>query len=329
VDEELCRAFERIDAARGDTPLTYFEFGTLAAMEVFLAANVDVAILEVGLGGRLDAVNLFDAEVAIVTSVGIDHTDWLGPDRESIGREKAGIFRASRPAICGDPDPPASLNAEARRVGARLLRVGHEFELVCHGNDCHWQGPASARSDLPPPTLAGEHQRRNVACALMAVAELTQRLPVDEAAVRTGLLEVVLPGRLQTVTDSPSTIFDVAHNPQAVEMLTSVLRAQEVAGKTFAVLGMMQDKAVTECIRIVSAQVDRWFLASLTPPRGATAARLRQALGAVTVDADAREFDTPAEAFRAAQAQASPDDRIVVFGSFETVGGIMRQLFRQ
>jgi dihydrofolate synthase/folylpolyglutamate synthase len=328
-DEQLCRSFERIDAARGHTPLTYFEFGTLAAMDVFLAADIDVAILEVGLGGRLDVVNLFDADVAIVSSVGLDHMDWLGSDRESIGREKAGIFRSGRPAICGDPDPPASLLAEAQRLGARLLQVGRDFEFSCRGNDCHWQGPASATMALPAPAVAGEHQWRNLACVLMAVAELADRLPVNPEAFSRGLLEVRLPARLQTFSGPPTMVVDVAHNPQAVEMLASTLRARQGAGKTFAVVGMMQDKDIAGCMRIMAPLVDRWFLAALPPPRGATAARLRQALEAVKADAVAEEFDTPLAAVGAARTQASADDRIVVFGSFETAGVIMRQLFRQ
>ncbi len=324
TDEQLCRAFARIDAARRDTALTYFEFGTLVAVDVFLAVGVDVAILEVGLGGRLDAVNLFDADVAIVSAVGIDHTDWLGPDRESIGREKAGIFRAGQAAICGDADPPVSLVAEAQRLDSRFLQVDRDFGFSCNADACRWYGPASTIEPLPRPALPGEHQLHNAACALMAVAELAVDLPVDQAAVREGLLTACLPGRLQTLPGTPCSILDVAHNPQAVEALAAVLRARENRGRIFAVLGMMRDKAIGECMGIVAPLVDCWFLATLPGPRGAAAMQLREQLNAVAPDAIAQEFETTVEAYTAARAAVSADDCIVVFGSFETVGAIMR-----
>jgi dihydrofolate synthase/folylpolyglutamate synthase len=324
TDDQLCRAFERIERSRDDVPLTYFEFGTLAALDVFLDADTDVAILEVGLGGRLDVVNLFDADVAIVSTVGIDHVDWLGPDRESIGREKAGIFRPGRPAICGEPDPPKSLVAEAERIGARFLQLGRDFDFSCDDGACTWHGPEQVRSALPHPALGGLHQLRNAACVLMAVAELSSQLPVDQAAIRSGLPGVRLPGRLQSLPGTPQVILDVAHNPQAVAVLAQRLAAGVSPGHTHAVVGMMQDKDIAGCLRQIAPQVDRWYLATLPSARGVSSTRLRQVLEECDPGAVARRFDTVPEAFDFARSCASPADRIVVFGSFETVGAIMR-----
>jgi dihydrofolate synthase/folylpolyglutamate synthase len=324
TDEQLCQAFERVERSRGDTPLTYFEFGTLAALDLFVDAAVDVAILEVGLGGRLDVVNIFDADVAIVTTIGVDHSDWLGPDRESIGREKAGIFRTGRAAICGDPEPPRSVGEVAGRIGARYLRLGHDFDYVCEGNACTWRGPGKPRSALPRPVPPGPHQLRNAACTLMAVAELAPLLPVDQAAVRSGLLAIRFPGRLQTLPGKPQVTFDVAHNPQAVGVLAEYLGAQACRGRTHAVIGMMGDKDIAGCLRPMVPRVDHWYLATLAPPRGAAAEKLREELERIAPGAAASTFDSVHQAFESARSSASADDRIVVFGSFETVGAIMR-----
>jgi dihydrofolate synthase/folylpolyglutamate synthase len=322
-DGELCDAFDAVEQARGDTTLTYFEFGTLAAAWLFARQPLDVAILEVGLGGRLDAVNIFEPEVAVVTSIGIDHTGWLGDTREAIGFEKAGIFRAGRAAVCGDANPPASLIQEAERLGAIYLQRERDFGFRCTAEACQWRGPASRRSGLPPPALPGAHQHNNAATAIMAVETLQEQLPVDQAALRQGLLHARIAGRLQAYGRDPVVLLDVAHNPQAVTALRAALEAQPVSGKTLAVLGMMRDKDVAAVTAIVAPLVHHWYLASQSPPRGATVAELAAALPA---GAGHTLYATPQAAFAAARRDAGAGDRIVAFGSFETVGAIMRAL---
>ncbi|MHB8535843.1 MAG: bifunctional folylpolyglutamate synthase/dihydrofolate synthase, partial [Sulfuricaulis sp.] len=221
TDAELCAAFERIDAARGTVPLTYFEFGTLAAFEIFKAAKIDIAALEVGMGGRLDAVNAIDSDVAIVTSVDIDHTSWLGDTREAIGREKAGIFRHGRPAVCGDPDPPRVIAAEAARIGARLLQVQRDFSIERGPTEWNWRSGARLRAGLPYPALRGDYQLYNAASVLTALEMLGERFPVTQADIRDGLLSAVIPGRFQVLPGLPVCVLDVAHNAQAARSLAA------------------------------------------------------------------------------------------------------------
>lgn len=327
-DGELCAAFERVESARGETPLTYFEFGTLAALDLFRAQGVEIAVLEVGLGGRLDAVNAWDAEVGIVTSVGIDHTDWLGPDRESIGFEKAGIYRAGHCAICGDNDPPQSLIRHAQETGARLLRFGQDFAVEREAGGWIWRSGAVVRAGLPVPAMRGDYQLQNAACVLMALACLTARFPVKAADIRAGLL-TVLPGRFQTLPGSPLRVFDVAHNPQAAGVLADTLRAQSVPGKTIAVCGMLRDKAIAEVVGIIAPQVASWHVAGLAGPRGTRGEDMREALNAAGVTSGITVHVDVLAAYAAATAAASAADRIVVFGSFHTVGAILRALPNQ
>src|SRR5690348_1007123 len=214
-DDELCAAFAAVEAVRRDTPLTYFEFGTLAALWLFARERLDAWVLEVGLGGRLDAVNIVDPDVAVITTVAIDHTDYLGPTREDIGREKAGIFRRGRPAICADPDPPASLVAHAGELGAPLLAIGADFGYAREGAQWRYFGPGGARYGLPHPALRGDYQLANAAAALTALDALRDRLPVPMSAVRQALVGIELPGRFQVLPGRPVTVLDVAHNPQA------------------------------------------------------------------------------------------------------------------
>lgn len=322
-DARLCDAFERVEHARGDTPLTYFEFGTMAALQLFREEGLDVAVLEVGLGGRLDAVNVLDADVAMVTSVGIDHTRWLGDDRERIGREKAGIFRGGRPAICVDPDPPASILQSANAVGAQLLRVGQDFSVEAQAGSWCWRSPQRVRVSLPHPAMRGAHQLRNAAGALMALETLAARLPVTQADVRSGLLTAVLPGRFQTLPGLPVRVLDVAHNPQAASVLAETLKQQPVTGRTYAVIGMLQDKPVAEAMAAMAGVVDRWYLATLAAERGATATQLHAALEASGSAAPAARYDDVPSAYRAACAAACERDRVVVFGSFYTVSDII------
>jgi len=324
-DAELCAAFERIEAVRADTPLTYFEFGTLAAVDLFRQRNVDIAILEVGLGGRLDAVNAWDAEVAIVSSVGIDHTEWLGPDRESIGREKAGIYRAQRCAICGDPDPPASLVQYAEQTGARLLRVNKDFDFERLPEGWTWRALDKMHAGLPYPAMRGDYQLYNAACMLMALDCLAERFPVTMADIRAGLLNAVLPGRFQTLPGRPVRVLDVAHNVQAAEALARTLRAQVVPGRTIAVCGMLHDKPIVDVLRILVPLVSSWHVAGLAGARGTSTEDMRAALAAAGVSAGVGLHEDVEQAYAAALAEASENDRIVVFGSFHTVGAILRQ----
>jgi len=323
-DTELCAAFERVEAARADTPLTYFEFGTLAAIDTFRQRRVEIAILEVGLGGRLDAVNAWDADVSIVSSVGIDHTEWLGPDRESIGREKAGIYRAQRCAICGDPDPPHSLIEYAEQTDAHFLCVDRDFDFERLPESWTWRALDKKHYGLPYPAMRGEYQLYNAASAIMALSCLAGRFPVKMADIRTGLLNAVLPGRFQTLPGHPVRVLDVAHNVQAVRALANTLTAQVVPGRTIAVCGMLHDKPISESVRILAPLVSRWHVAGIPGARGASTEDMRVALAEAGVDEGAGLHEDIEHAYVAALAEASENDRIVAFGSFHAVSAILR-----
>jgi dihydrofolate synthase/folylpolyglutamate synthase len=326
-DAALCAAFAAIEAVRVDTPLTYFEFGTLAALWLFARARLDALVLEVGLGGRLDAVNIIDAEVAIVTTIAIDHTDYLGATRDDIAREKAGIFRPGQVAVCADRDPPAALTAHAQAIGAMLLRMGVEFGYVAQTNQWRYFGPGGARNGLPYPALRGNYQLANAAAALTALDTLRGRLPVSMGAVREALVGIELPGRFQVLPGRPVTVLDVAHNEQAAQALADNVAAMGFHPRTVAVFGIMADKDIDAVIAAVKPRVDRWLVASLPPPRGATSTQLRARLAASGVAADAiLAYEDPVAAYRAAREMASEADRILVFGSFLTVAAALAQV---
>jgi len=322
-DAELVAAFERVDAARGDTSLTYFEFGTLGAMAQFIAAGVDVAILEVGLGGRLDAVNVFDADVAVVTSVDLDHMDYLGDTREKIGYEKAGIYRAGRPAVCADPAPPDSLLGHARRIGADLRCVGRDFFALREGARWSYRGPALAWQDLPLPVMAGAFQLRNAAGALAVLEAVRDRLPVSDAAIRQGLRAARAPGRFQRIARSPEVILDVAHNPEAARALAATLREQPVAGRTLAVVGMLADKDAAGVFAALRDEVDAWWTCTPASPRARDAAALAAVLRAQAGAAAVSVQPDVNAALAEARSAAREDDRILVFGSFYTVAAVL------
>jgi dihydrofolate synthase/folylpolyglutamate synthase len=313
TDEALRAAFEAVEEARDGTPLTYFEYGTLGALWLFARENVEAAILEVGLGGRLDAVNVIDADCAVLASIGIDHVDYLGPTRESIGREKAGIFRRGRPAVVADPDPPRSV----LETEAKLLLLGRDFGYVAEGTQWAYWGPAGRKPGLAHPALRGGIQLRNAAGALCALDTLFDRLPIAMQDVRRGLAEVSLPGRFQVLPGRPQVILDVAHNVQAAKVLAENLSASGFARETVAVCGMLRDKDVSGVLDVLAPRIDRWHLASLGGSRGASSSELAAALRG---KAEAREHASVAEAFAAARSGAREDDKIVVFGSFLTVG---------
>ena len=266
-DEALIAAFERIDAARGEDTLTFFEFNAAAALLVFADAHPDAVVLEVGLGGRLDAVNVVDADVALVTSIDLDHCDWLGHDRETIGREKAGIFRAGRPAIFGSRDMPASIREVAQQVGAELQQLGHDFDWVRSGDRWTWRGRTGEQRDLPAPALHGEIQYDNAAAVLAALEALQSRLPVPRSAIERGLQTVTLPGRFQVVKQSSPRpiewILDVAHNPAAAHTLAAQLAARKDGGRTIAVCGVLSDKDVEGIVGELRSSFDAWVIVGL------------------------------------------------------------------
>jgi dihydrofolate synthase/folylpolyglutamate synthase len=323
-DAALCEAFAAVEAVRAGTSLTYFEFGTLAALWLFARQNLDALVLEVGLGGRLDAVNAVEPDVTVVTTVAIDHVDFLGPTREDIGREKAGIFRRGKPAICGDRDPPLSLAAQAAAIGAPLLRIGRDYGYTAQPAQWDYWGPGGERHGLPHPALRGNYQLANASTALTAADALRDQLPLSMGAVRAALVGIELPGRFQVLPGRPVTVLDVAHNPQAARALADNLGAMGFHPRTIAVFGMLADKDIAAVIAALLPRVDLWHAATLPPPRGATAAGLRQRLQEAGVASDAvREYADPAAAYVAAREEATEADRIIVFGSFLTVASVL------
>ncbi len=369
-DAELCASFEAIEEVRkvtkldsrlrgndelSEIPLTYFEFGTLAAMQCFIAHKVDIAILEVGLGGRLDAVNVFDADVSVVTSLDIDHVDYLGDTREKIAFEKVGIFRHGRVAICADSDVPQALRAHAADIGAELWCIGSDFGFTAHQGQWDYRSKVGSRSALPHPALRGAFQLHNASAVLAALDALKDKTPVSMEAVRRGLSEVELTGRFQFVPGKPQLILDVAHNPHAARSLALNL-ANLPPAKTFAVFAMLKDKDMAGVVQALDAQVDVWLVAGIDAPRGATGAELSQVLKDIGVRGEVVVCDSIAESLHEASKRAdengdgdtllqssrlresSPDTlsltgrlrapcrecRIAAFGSFYTVAEVMR-----
>ncbi|MEP6678766.1 MAG: bifunctional tetrahydrofolate synthase/dihydrofolate synthase [Betaproteobacteria bacterium] len=323
TDADLVAAFNAVEDARTvgpPVPLTYFEFGTLAAFWLFARAGLDAAVLEVGLGGRLDAVNVVDADVAIVTNIDLDHLDYLGPTRESIGREKAGIFRAGIPAVCGDRDPPASLVEHALNIGAPLYRSGVDFDAIAEGTQWRYRGPGGDRFGLPMPALRGRHQLDNAAMALAALGLVRDRLPVSAGAIRQALVGVALAGRFQVLPGRPTIVLDVAHNPRAAQVLAAALGEMGFHPETHAVFGMLADKDMGGVIGAMRSRIDHWHVAPLPGPRGASLETLLAQLNAAGVaDATVRRYSSMEDAYRRAREAVAETDRIAVFGSFLTV----------
>lgn len=335
-DDTLCASFSRIDAARlGETSvagaaatdaaavsLSYFEFGTLAAIDILQRAGVDVAILEVGLGGRLDAVNVLDADVALITAIDVDHVDWLGADRETIAREKAGILRSGRPAVCADPSPPSSLLAHAAQLATPLALLARDFSISRPEGQAgcwDWQGADQAWRQLPIPALPGAFQLHNAAGVLAALAALAADFPLDQAAIRQGLQSVRLPGRFQVLAGLPMQILDVAHNAQSAQALAENLRSVPRTGRTRVVLAMLTDKDIASVVGHLTALVDAWYLAPLDVPRAAPLSQLQAAFGDETTEV----FASVTAAHRAALAASEPQDLVVVCGSFHTVAAVL------
>ncbi len=307
-------SFAAIEAGRGDTTLTYFEYGTLSALWLFAEAQLDVVILEVGLGGRLDATNIVDADVAVVTSIALDHTDWLGPDRESIGREKAGVFRAGKPAVVGEPDMPHTIADVAAEKGAQLLQRDRDWSYSVTDDSWSFRDAHGTVEQLPLPQVP----LPNAATALAALR--ASPLNVDEAIIRRSLHQAMLPGRFQTVAESPRVILDVAHNPHAAGYLAGRLAEVPRNGKVHAVVGMLHDKDIAGTLACLSPQVDYWYCAPLDGPRGATAEQLMVHLEG------AQAFGSVELAWRQALQQATEQDIVLVCGSFHTVAQVMETM---
>jgi dihydrofolate synthase/folylpolyglutamate synthase len=323
-DEEIVAAFDRIEAARGETTLTYFEFNALAALSIFADRKVDIAVLEVGLGGRLDAANLVDADVGVVTSIGFDHRDWLGDTLEAIGREKAGIFRSGRPAVLGSPEMPASIHETIATVGARPVVAESDFRWNVHARGWNYHGLDVTLEGLPPSALAGAIQYRNASTAFAAVESLRVGRRIDERAASSALQSVQLRGRFQVIPGAVEWILDVAHNEPAAQVFASHLAARPCSGRTIAVTGILGDKEIQAVGRLLHPLVDHWILCTVSEPRGLPAEELarRLALG----DASAELASSAEAGCEAAKRRAQPGDRVIVFGGFHIVGRALEWL---
>ena len=323
-DAAICAAFERVEAARLGTPLTFFEFGTLAALAIFAASAPDIAVLEVGMGGRLDAVNIVDADVAVIATLDIDHVEFLGRTREAIAREKAGIMRKDRPAVCSDPAVPASLVDCATRLGAQLALLGVAYHFADKGGRWSWWSGATVLEDLPLPALPGSYQLRNAAGVLKAVDLLQRRHPVGIGAMVEALRTTTLRGRFQRVPGEVDVILDVAHNAQAVDTFVATLQTLPAAPRTQVVLGMLTTKDRHSAMTTLAAVADEWHLATVEALKGATADELHATWAQLVRRAPATSHASVAAAFAAARAAARPGDRIIAIGSFITVGEVLR-----
>lgn len=324
-DEAICEAFVRIDEARGDTSLSFFEFGTLAALDIFCRAGLDLQILEVGLGGRLDAVNIVDADAVLLASIDIDHQDWLGTTRESIGYEKAGVLRTGRPAVVTDPQPPASLIAYAQALPADLASIGRDFHYETHEFSWSWTGRSGYRRDFPLPALYGDHQCRNAAGALQVLEMIEASWPLDQHSLVAGLRDVRLRGRFEVLDGIVPIVLDVAHNPQAIGILAEQLRVHFPGRVVHGVFALMRDKDLVGVIERVKDVIARWYLPPLKMCRAAPPASLADTLHGLGVKGVEYAFRDVPDAVTAARSRASAGDVLVVFGSFFLVAEYFAQ----
>ncbi len=324
-DDTICKAFERIEKVRHNTSLSYFEFGTLAALDIFSQARLDVQLLEVGLGGRLDAVNIVDPDAAIISSIGIDHVSWLGETREAIGFEKAGIFRAAVPAIVGDPNPPASLQLVAVDKQAHFYAIGQDFGYAKQEHEWSWVCGDKRLIGLPSPALQGEHQYRNASAVILATQLLADKLAVSEESIRAGLQNVRLPGRFQLIDGVVPVLMDVGHNPEAVQTLVEYLQQNFPNGRIHAIFSMMKDKDIAEVIRIMKPFVFQWFFAPLTNIRAAAESLMQEMFAQQGVTNVSYGYTGFTDAFKAAKQQAMPGDLVLVFGSFFLVSDCLAE----
>ncbi len=323
-DETLCKAFDLVDQARGEISLSYFEFGTLAAMQIFNDVQPDVAIYEVGLGGRLDAVNILNTDLAIVSSIGIDHVQWLGTTRESIGLEKAGIFRSHRPAICGEEEPPESLVKYAQELDSKLYLINKDYSYHRNENQT-WSFNSSKLNweNLPIPSLYGDTQVSNAATALMGLLSIDDKMPVTRQSVDRGLNNINLLGRFQRISNSREIILDVAHNLDSAKVMVKNLQDLDPVAKTYAVFAVLADKDVDGIIDSVKGLIDKWFISQLDTERTLNCKKLQKILKQNCPDCNVQDYPSISEAYLAAKQAAGNSSRIVVFGSFLTVAEVL------
>ena len=326
-DESICAAFERIDQARGTTSITYFEFSALAALSIFCDVKPDVAVLEVGMGGRLDAVNIIDPDLALITTIGLDHTDWLGSTLNEIAREKAGIMRPGKPVVYASPTAPDSLIEHARSLPAPIYLAGSDFAFRSKGPSWDWWRSGERMENLPLPRLRGEYQLQNAAGVLMALSLLQREFKLERKAIDQGLQAAAVRARFQVISGNPKIVLDVAHNAEAVGILAENLKRLPRAGKTRAVFGMMSDKDVHSVVAIIAPLVDSWYLADLGVSRGMSTDRLSNiVMDAVIGGTYIKQYPTAGAAFDGALAEAFADDTVLVFGSFWLVGDILKRI---
>ena len=327
-DEVICQAFERVDRLRGTTPLSYFEFGTLAALDIFGRADLDIQVLEVGLGGRLDAVNIVDPDIALITSIDIDHTEWLGKTRDEIAYEKAGIFRSQVPAVVGDADPTPSILRISAEKRVPLSYCGRDFKWVKDESHARWSwiGQGKILTDLPYPALEGEHQLQNASAVLQALHLIEARVPITPNAIAQGLQSVQLPGRYQTIPGAVPVLLDVAHNPHAAISLAAYIRQKHAHKRhVYAIFSVMRDKDIHGIVSAMKPVIDYWFFAPLNLSRCATPTQIKETFaecGIGALDCDSSDF---ASAFAKAKQIAQDDDLLLVFGSFYLVGALLAQ----
>lgn len=319
-DDSLCEAFSQVEKARHDTKLTYFEFGTLAALAVFAQSDLDVVILEVGLGGRLDAVNAISPDIALITNIGIDHQQWLGHDRNSIGKEKAGILRSGKPVVCGDYEPPNSVLEATKDLSCPAYFVNNDFSYEKYDEVWQWQGCGQIVADLPLPALHGDYQLINAACVLMVLKLLKGRHPVTYQAICDGLTSTHLPGRFQIRTGPVTQILDVAHNIDSARQLANALQKMHESGEIHAVVAMLKDKDIEQVLNVMKPVVNHWYLGGLNVPRGADSEFLKTYFAELSA---VKFFDTVTQAHSSAMETAIPGDSVVVFGSFYTVAEVL------
>jgi len=324
-DNTICDAFALIDKARDQTSLTYFEFATLAAADIFSRNKVDIAIFEVGMGGRLDAVNLFDADIALITPISLDHTEWLGTDREAIGGEKAGIIREAKPVVCSEKKPPVSVVNYAASLKSPVYIAGNEFNIIQNEEHWHWSNSHVEWKNLPFPALVGEYQIQNAAAVLQVISLLSeQAISISENAIKKGLSTVQLAGRFQQISGDISQILDVTHNQQGAKNLAKLLVEIPCDGKTFAVLSMLKDKDVTTVCSILKSAIDVWYVSGLDGNRGMTSKQLASKLSTTINEDNIKVASTVLDAYREAMSEAKKGDRVLVFGSFHTVEAVLK-----
>ncbi len=324
TDDTICRAFDEVDQARDETPLTYFEFSALTALWIFSHSDLDAAILEVGLGGRLDAVNIVDPDVSLITTIALDHTHWLGNSLDQIAREKSGIMRAGRPTVCAMLHPPDALLAHASSLGTSLYLAGREFSHSKGEESWEWRGNNVLLDSLPMPVMPGDYQLQNAAGVLMVLQLLGDTLPVEEASIREGLGSAVIAGRFQVLPGKADTILDVAHNPDAARVLADNLSRLQSDGRTLAVFSMMGDKDTGAVVEALVPMIDEWHLPQLELPRALAPRAIREALTAAGVDRHSIVLcSSPLEAYQSARSLAAEGDRVLVFGSFYLVGAVV------